>query len=229
MAQLGNTAQQTMDLYYQHFRTDQDFFRLVHFRYLCAVAYASLLQDYYEKSYARALSENGMGDVDLPTEWMISETLGVQSGAHGEHYLELKQKPFSFLYDNQFRSIQTIMPVGDFSARLFRISIKEVWKLRAMPQTRNVFWFSMGDQKIQFRNMNTSLSEVMVFYLPSLGDLSDEAELADGLEGRVIEATLNLMSIARQGGVVDMTNDQNPNRTMETEVNNIFRGIKTKP
>ena len=44
MAKLKDTAQATMDLYYQSFKADEDFFDLDDFKYLNSVAYADFLQ-----------------------------------------------------------------------------------------------------------------------------------------------------------------------------------------
>src|SRR4051812_28645964 len=127
MAYLKDIAQIVMDLYYQNYKADEEFFKKHHFKYLVGVCYNSFLQTYYDQSYNKNLAENGHGDVDLPTDWFLEEVAEVRLEG-GKYMTDLKTKPYSFLNDNQYRSIQDII-LNDCSCemRLARIQLIERW------------------------------------------------------------------------------------------------------
>lgn len=228
MAKLKDTAQATMDLYYQSFKADEDFFGINDFKYLNSVAYADFLQQYYDQSYQKNLAEKGIGDVELADDLFILEEAEVKY-ANGQYAAILKQKPFSFLHDNNYRSIQNIFPPSDAecNVRLARVSSLVAPKLETLPVTQYTFWYRISD-KIIFKKVRCGLGKVTVQYIPSLGSLDDDAELADAMQKRTIDATLTLMFAARNGTTVNLTNNQNTNKALETEIDNIFRQLKTK-
>lgn len=227
MAFLEDTATATMDLYYQNFKADEDFFTLEHFKYLNGVSYNGFLQDYYEKNYQKNLAEQGRGEVEFDGGWLVPVELSLERQDNGELAATFQQKPFSFLYDNQNRSVQLIEPVGSCVVKLARISSLEIWKLRSLPATSYSFWYVLGE-KLRLAKVPCGLEKIRVWYIPALSDTDDKSIIPDGLSKRIIEDTLNLMFAARQGVVVDMTNNQNPNKVMETEIGNLFRNLKTK-
>jgi hypothetical protein len=230
MAFLKNTAQNLMDLYYQNYKSDEDFFKKHHFKYIAAVAYNALLQSYYDDSYRRNLAENGRGDVDLNQDWFITEEVEIKN-EHGLFVGSFKNKPYAFMHDNQYRSISTIIPLTQTTGcivKLARIDEKIVWQLSSLPKTAYTFWYLLGG-KLRFANVRCGVGKVLVYLIPALMDTEDDRVIADALEAPVIQAALNMMFTARQGTVVDMTNNQNPNKAMETEIDTVFRGLKTKP
>jgi hypothetical protein len=228
MAQLSIVAQNIMDLYYQQYKADEDFFELSHFEYLAGVAYGKILQDEYEKNYKMNLQIEGYGFVDLSQDWLKIEELKLEKDAYG-YFIKLSKKPLSFLYDKQSSAIQNIVPLGGTKcAEFIRMNAEENWKICALPNVRQIFWFLEGD-KIRFENLQCKPEKLKVLYVPELNDSNDgDFNIPKSKEADIVDWVLNRMFVARQGNVVDMTNDSNPNKTMGTEINNIFSQIKTK-
>jgi hypothetical protein len=229
MALLKDIAQIVMDLYYQNYKSDEEFFKKHHFKYLITVCYNDFIQKYYDQSYTKNLAENGHAEVDLSSDWFVEEVVEVKL-ENGFYSALLKNRPYAFLHDNQYRSISDIIPEEcACDLRLSRIKHVERWKLGSLPATSYTFWYLIGGNKIRFEKVKCGLGTIRVLVLPALVTMDDAAIIPDGLSKNVIDATLNLMFQARQGVVVDLTNNQNPNKTMETEVDTAFRNVKTKP
>lgn len=228
MALLKDTAQATMDLYYQSFKADEDFFDLNDFKYLNSVAYADFLQKYYDDNYKKNLAEKGIGDVEFSDDLFILEEAEVKF-ENGVYFTILKQKPYSFLHDNNYRAIQNIFPPADAQCKMLlaRVNSMQVNKLDTLPTTKYTFWYRLGE-KIIFVKVKCGIGKVTVQYIPSLGNLEDDAQFADAMQKSVIDATLDLMFAARNGTTVNLSNNQNTNKALETEIGNIFQGLKTK-
>jgi hypothetical protein len=231
MAAIGILAQHIMDLYYQSFKSDDEFFELLHFEYLAGVAYAKLLQNEYENNYKLNLHEEGYGYVTLSQDWLRAEEHKIKKDADGRYFIQLDMAPFSFLYDSQNSSIQDVIPLGQNSQKEFiRMGSQERWKIKASRGTRIIFWYLEKD-KIYAASENTNgmPERLKVLYVPAPEkDISDDFTIPVTKEADIISWVLNIMFTARQGTVVDMTNDANPNKTLATEINNIFSQIKTK-
>lgn len=228
MASITILGQTIMDLYYQQYKSDEDFFEEEHFQYLVTVAYAKLLQDEYEKSYAKARAEKGRGEAQLNPQWFIPEDHELQASDLGDKEISLKNCPFSFRFDEQSSSIQGVYPLGGKCSELIRTNIESLWALKHVPTTNIVWWYPVGN-KIIFKNIHCGLKRVKILYIPSLKDIDDECGVPDSMQGDIMDWVLQRMSVARQGGVIDMTADQNPNKMIETEINTAFRNLKTKP
>jgi len=228
MAQLVEVAQNIMDLYYQQYKSDEDFFEEYHFKYLAAAAYAQILQEEYEKSYKLSLAEKGIGEPALNPEWFISEEKEVVASDMGDKELKLASCPFTFRFDKQSSGVQGVYPLAGKCGEFIRISVDDQWKIKNAPTTNIVFWFPLSN-KIVFKNVHCGLKKVKVVYIPSLKELEDTCALPDSMQMDIIQRVLNIMFVARQGGVVDMTNNQNPNKVMESEIDTVFKNLKTNP
>lgn len=228
MASLIITAQNCMDLYYQQFKSDEDFFEDYHFKYLCGVAYAKILQDEYEKSYKLNLMEKGIGMASINPQWFVAEEIELKASDIGDKEIQLKACPFTFRFDMQSSGIQGLYPLNGTCGDFIRINVDDKWKLKTVPTTNIVWWYPFSD-KIIFENIRCGLKKVKVLYIPSLKDVEDKCGLPDSMEADIIDWVLQRMFLARNGTVVDMTNDQNPNKALETEINTAFKNIKTNP
>lgn len=228
MAKLETLSQTTMDLYFQQYKSDEDFFEYSHFVYLCAAAYAQILQEEYEKSYMLNLREKQIGEANLNPEWFIEEEKEVTTSETGDRELTLASCPFSFRFDKQSSGVQGVYPLAGKCGEFIRIGVDDLWKIKNAPTTNIVFWYVVAN-KIVFKNVHCGLKKVKVTYIPSLKELEDQCSIADSMQMDVINRVLNVMFVARQGGVVDVTNNQNPNKVLETEIDTVFKNIKTNP
>jgi hypothetical protein len=238
MPHIADTAQIVMDLYFQNFRTDEDFFRLFHFKYLCGVSYSKLLEQEYKQNRREAMLELGFSDVIIPSEWLIEEVVEFKEVDDEPNFYKatFKHPVFTFPYDAVSNGIQTIRPVGKgMSCKEFiREAARRRWSLCDLPMTSQVFWFGEGKDIIAYsRKCKMDKMKVKIWYA---SDPADESFGEDGgfihksKEEDVIRMTLDIMMKARQGTVVDMSNDGNPNKRIQSEINTVLTDdLRTKP
>lgn len=225
MGFLIDTAQNAMDLYFQQYRSDEEFFQEYHFKYLCGIAYAKLLQEEYEKSYNKNLAEHGLGEAQLNPDWFISIETDVKASDIGDREIVLKQKPFTFRYDKQSSGIQGLFPLNGKCGDFIRITIDEIWKLKRPPATNITWWYPVAN-KILLSKTKCGLNKVRIVYIPAIGENDDEI-VPQQLEEDIIKKVLELMFAARQGVVIDKTSNQNTNKVIESEIDTAFQKIKT--
>lgn len=224
MGKLAVIAQNTMDLYYQQFKSTEDFFELSHFEYLNSIAYAAVLQEEYEKSYKMSLIERGIGMGEVNTLWLLQEEIEIKKSDSkiARYEAEFKQIPFSFKYDRSDSGVQEIIPLNGQCDSFIKMSVAERWKLKLLPYSNEIFWYPMSN-KIYFSNIHCGMSKALLLYVPGINsECADEAVIADTMEESVIRRTLELMFQARNGAIIDMSSDQNPNKNLQTEINEKF-------
>lgn len=226
MNNLGDVAQHLMDLYYQQYKSATDFFELIHFKFLASAAYGKILQDEYKLSYDRNRAEEGIGSATLNPEWFIPEDVEIVMSDIGDREAKLKQPFFTFRFDKQFSGIQEVTPMSPNKCGEFiRLGIDEKWKLKMDIVTDVVFWYPVTD-KIIFHNVKCGLKKATIFYIPSLSELKDESPIPLSMTDDIVTRVLQIMFAARQGAVIDMTNDGNPNKVIESEINTAFQKIR---
>jgi hypothetical protein len=233
MANLADTAQITMDLYYQNYKTDEDFFKLKHFLYLSGVAYSKLLEEEYILARKEAKLEEGLTDIVLADDWLIEQTLELKPAEIEDTYEAPLAKPlFSFPYDPYSFGLQSVRPAGKSLCPVFiRTSLRESWMDCILPATKNVFFYVAGG-KLRVRSNGCKPDKVILLMVP---DITAEAFGEAGgpvpktKEDPIIRKTLEIMLRAREGVVVDMSNNSNPNKVMQTEIDTMFPNLRTKP
>lgn len=223
MAQLGITAQNLMDLWYQEDPSAEEFFEIYHFKYMVSIAYAQLLQEEYNQSYKKSLQEEGIGIPSLSSDWYISEEVKViPSGDVSPFKSELKRKPFAFAFDRQNSGVKDILPISGKCRDFIRIALESKWQLDHVPTENIVYWYVL-DKNIYFEKLFCGTKAVRILYIPSIDDLEDTASIPSVYEGQIIAGALQLMKMAKDGVVINTTNDNNPNAALETEINNLFK------
>jgi hypothetical protein len=223
MAELGVVAQNLMDLWYQEDPSGEQFFEIYHFKYMVAIAYAQLLQEEYNQSYQRNLSEEGMGVPSLSSDWYISEEIRVvASDDIAPFKAELKTRPFSFAYDRQNSGIKDIIPISGKCRDFIRIGLEARWQLHHIPDEDVVYWFPI-QKDVFFEKLFCGTKAIRILYIPSLDGLEDKSQIPDVYQGQIIAGALQLMRMAKDGVVIDTTNDNNANATLQTEINNLFK------
>jgi hypothetical protein len=215
-------AQQIMDLYYQQYKSGEDFFDHVHFRFIAGAVYAKVLQDEYERSYAKSLAERGIGEASLNPEWFIPEEIEVVASDLADYEATLKHPFFAFRFDRQFSGIQDIVPIVGRCKDFIRMSPEQKWQLEMVPDNDVVFWYPVKD-KIMFHNVKCGLKRARILYIPSLGDNDEDTPVSATMAEDIVTRSLQIMFLARQGMVVDMTADKNPNKVLESEINQAFQ------
>lgn len=229
---LDYVAEKTMDAYYGALRHEDDFFDHEDFKFFCSVAYAGVLQDEYERAYRRSLSESGIGQVGINSDWFQQVRIKVEpSRLHDDQFEGVfPYKPFTFRYDQSFVSIDSIEPAHKSDCRDFvRSSPKKRWLSNLAPITKKVFFYPLGS-KIIFRNVHCGLKEVLVNYIPSLLDMEGKgngATIAEAMVEDVMKRAVIVLKELDKNRVVDKTQDGNLNKIDASEINQSYLKQKT--
>jgi len=229
MSLLKVTAQNCMDAFYQQFKSEEDFFELYHFKYLLSVMYFSYLQKEYEQSYKQTFIETGTGMATINPEWYMPQEITITPSDKIAAYVgELQCKPFQFRFDNQSTGIRDIVPIAGRCKEFIRINFDERYKFELLPPSSEVYWFPLGNQ-IYFNHIKCGLSKAIVLIIPDIDPNDENAVIPAAIEADVLSATLNFMLQARQGKqVIDVSQDGNPNMSLQTEINNLFTKMQGK-
>ncbi len=139
-----------------------------------------------------------------------------------DYEAKLKHAFFAFKYDKQFTGIQDIVPIVGKCKDFIRMSPEQRWHLDMVPDNDVVFWYPVKD-KIMFHNVKCGLKRARILYIPSMGDMNEDIPVSETLTEDIITRSLQIMFLARQGMVVDMTADKNPNKVLESEINQAFQ------
>lgn len=225
---LSSLAQTLMDMYYRDFQADGEFFDIDIFTTIARAVYGKLL-DVEAKEWRRVeKQENGYYTIAANPEWQVSETIELkkEDGKKNMFSAQLKDLPFAFSFDKWGYGIQSIIPEEDL--KLERTTADKIWELKHMPITQNVYWYSVQNKIIAFSKCE-KLGKMDVYYVPSLtGAKADEAYVPIAKQGDILTIGFQVM-INAKNGIVDKSNNGNPNSVIQTEVDNVFTGIKTKP
>ncbi len=229
MGKLSIVAQNVMDLYYQQYKSEEDFFQFSHFLYLTAIGYAAYLQSEYEKSYAKNLAETGTGEATLNSEWFITEEIEIKNSDQvASFYAQLKHPVFQFNFDKQSSGIKDIIALNGRCKDFVRINFDERYKLSLLPPSEEIYWYPLVS-KLFFHRIQCGLSKALAIYIPAVSCDNEDAVIPDAMEGIVLASTIDIMQRAKAGTpIVDATSDGNPNKEMLNEINNIINKKRGK-
>lgn len=230
MAKLIDVAEMLQDMYYQAYRTDEDFFDLPHFEYICAMVYSKILENEYKIARAESKTEEGISSVIINGDYLVKEKVAPKK-EDGDYILTLKQSIFQFQFDKNNTGIQRISNPNQGCKRFVRTNMqKSDWMSGILPKTDRVFFYGTGKQVV-LKNVTCALNaELTVMYVPEISSVdSEEAIIPEGKGYDVVTIGMDLMKRARNGEVIDMTNNSNPNKVIQTEIDNVFTNLRTKP
>lgn len=212
---LKQIADMAEDLYYQNYKADDQFFDLAHFKFLLATKYAEIINDEYKANKLLNKTLTGFSWVEISQDWLITESVEIKRDKD-EMSAELSQGIFGFEFDALSSGVQFVN-IGGQCGELVRISINDRFAVCRMPITAQIMYYVKGS-KIIFVNMNCDVKEAEVMYIPSVDCTNDDALLSDYKVHPMITETLNLMFGSKNGNIVDMTDDSNPNTSPATEL-----------
>jgi hypothetical protein len=202
-----------MDLYYQQYKSNADFFDLLDFDYFVGVGHADILQMEYDKSYALLRQDHAQDIVQFDDAWLTKVVLKVKKDEEG-YYSDLPGEVMSFMTDRQTVGIQNVFALeGGRRREINRGSINTTWQDKYLPKGCGGFWHL--EPSIRIRFVEDSPPKVMVIYIPS----SDDPNLIipGTKEAQIIQYVLNLMFAAKDKRVVKKINDRNPNAVLQAE------------
>lgn len=221
MATKREIGQRIMDLYYQQYKTNSDFFEIDDFVFQAGAAWGLSMQQEWSQKYAAERSE---GNTDIfigfDTDLQNQVILDVEN-KDGRYFSIIPDEiiPMSFKYDNQSTGIQRLIPLGASGCgELIRADIQTSWMDCYIPTSNKKFWQPSPNNQIDYSNLGTcNLKKVAMNYIPS-GDMYD-FNIPSTREVEIIQTGLQLMVAARNGKVIPRINDLDGNKVIEKEAN----------
>lgn len=220
---LSYTAQMMSHFFYGDVKSSDDFFELEHFIFCARAVFAKLLQTEANSGRNEAKIDSGYATINLSQEWLISEIVEFKNTVKTEFEATLKQKPFYFINDGMGYGIQSVED-QDRETVYNRISPDQKWELRHMPQTNCVFWFPRGQKIIALNESNCTPKQAEVWYAPSLSGDPDKELVPLGKQAEIVEMGVMIIKKLEQGVIVDMTNNQNTNKIIQSEIDKTTLG-----
>lgn len=209
-------AGRVMDLYYQDYAGNTEFFDLDDFIFNVGSAYSDLLQKEYDSERMIMRADREEGYVTFSHDWLQTQELQIVRKSEEGAYYKLKQKPMSFPYDKWDIGIQNIFPVGSkFTRELIRDSVDKTWQDELLPNTKNVFWRLLKDSiLVKDSILQSAPPAIRVIYVP---EVSIDLEIPNSRNGMITSMVLALMRGMETNHLVKETNDQNKNKLPVTE------------
>lgn len=211
-ANLLNESQRIMDLYYQDFNSNDDFFRLQDFAWILGTTYGKVADEVAQGIYQNSRAETGMGQITFSQDWWASKEYAVTE-ADNQWEVCLDIKYVGFTYDTQNSGIQIIQPTKGDCKKLIRTTLTELWILDTFTPTKVSYWYLM-DNKIVFAKNKPNA--VRVFYIPTEDD--ENFKVPSSVEFYIANRAWTAMETYRNGlQIKDTTNDLNANTTQQSE------------
>lgn len=210
-----------MGLFYQNYRADEDFFDLTHFKFLLAAKYSEIVKAEYAANKRENKMLTGFSWYEISPDWLIEETAKAEyDSSRREYSITLNNNVFAFEFDAMSSGVQYVTMHCADCGSIVRITQRDLIGLCHMPRTSQVMYYVKGSNKIVFKNADCDLSKATfdIQYVPAVDCDNDDAEIHDDKVNDLIVEVLNLMFGARQGTLVDMSNDSNPNKSPGKEL-----------
>lgn len=227
MPNLRMVGQMAADLYYQNYKSDDQFFDLEHFNFLLAAEYVKLIKAEATQNKRQNKIDTGFSYIEISPYWLKTEKVSVTE-VDGKKISTLTEPVFQFDYDAMGSGIQEVYTVNNNThtvntpcGEVQRVSRNDRWIACAMPPNAKLFYFVSGNKTIEFVNVHCNLKEVEVTYVPGVECIGDDFEIHQDKVHDIIRSVLNTMFGAKNGNIVDMSDDSNPNTTPATELSNV--------
>lgn len=214
---VGKIAQIVLDLYMQDFAQEGSFLQLEHINLLLETALAEKLNMDFKEQKLITKAQSGFSWVETSSDMLVRKDIDV-SVEDGDYFVTLPSKPFAFEYDSLGSAVQRVVPVGCKCGDLIRISIDDESSVCMMPKADKVFYL-LEENKIRFVGPGRMPTKVRASYIPALDFTDDDATMPKTKAEYLIDKVLQKLLIAKNGVVIDKTNDGNPNVLPQTEVN----------
>lgn len=213
-------AQDIMDLYYQEIKSEEDFFDIGHFIRQVDYAYGEVLKAEYDR-LRKEMREDLQSKLDYVTfesDWQTHERLELQREEEsGLFYVTPSKGVFSFPYGDSMMGYQNLLPIQRGTCTLVRSSLQRLSLMEDfLPSDSGiVYWWPAKDKVYLTADC---CKVVNLWYIPTIGA---DALLMPGVAGAITRYVLDIMFKAREGVVVDETNNQNSNKTMASEISRV--------
>lgn len=207
---VSRIAQICMDAFYQEFKPADAFLRLEHFVHLCLAADNKLKQDEFkEQRLLNIRMRNFNAPIILNNSLFEEAEFSIVNDR-----VKLPHPIMSFSGDDSMIGIASVEPVGQCKP-FMRINANE--KSSACNIDDVVLWYPLKNE-IVFLNLQKvcNPSKVRISYV---GMLDKDSLINEAREWGIITMVTQFIKAAKDGVIVDMSNDQNPNVATQTEIN----------
>jgi hypothetical protein len=227
---LDVVAQMAKDKFYQDYAPDDAFFDMDHFKLDVMAFYSTMLADEFRRLKREARMETGFSFLEIDGSFLVHKKAKVER-VDGHLQVTLPTKPFSFAFDSMSTGVQGVDLVGT-NEQMIRIAYAERHIVSRSATNNKIYYFVRSDKTntnlIFLGTRDISGHEVEVGYIPSISleNGACEGEIGDDMVMPVITQVLNLAFGAKNGQIIDKSNDSNPNTIAQGEVNP--NSLKTK-
>lgn len=199
-----------MNAFYQSYRPADGFLRQEHFEWLCIAADAKLKQDEYNNQVTLNLKKRSP---NAPVIMSVDNYITVPVTIENEK--AILPTPIMMLAGAASTiMVSRVVPEGNCSS-IIPITPAERWEVEGIKNV--VFWMPMCDG-IEFIHLkeNCNPKTAKVTYIPLLNKSS---AVPESRKWGIITLVNAYIKSAKEGVLVDMTNDANPNVSLQTEIN----------
>jgi hypothetical protein len=214
---IKKVAQMAMDAFYQDFRPADGFMRLKHFEWLCIAADSKLKQDEYSNLINLRLRMRQFDtDITMSSDNYITVELPVV-----KEKVKLPYPVMTFSGDISMLGVRDVLPVNKCKP-FIRLSPDEKWMACDIKDV--VLWVAVCDT-IELVNWEVCKADkVSVSFIPQL---TDKSQVQESRKWAILNAVTTFIKAAKDGTIIDMTNDGNANVAQQTEINKyILKALK---
>ncbi len=208
-------AFRAMDLFYQNYKSNSEFWDIDDFVAHCGGVLGSVYQQEYNRERAEARSEKRDEVITFDPNILLIQEIEVKEEG-GDIWAELECPVMSFPFDQQGVGLQEIMALAPRNSIHFeRTTFAAKYQLDYIPNSRIIWFYLMGDKIMLINKSTTKLKKIRAFTVPSVN--SEKLLVPDGIVEYVITTAAMTIKQGAQGTVVKKSSDQNPNKIIQTE------------
>lgn len=203
-------GQIAMDMFYQDYKPATAFLRLKHFVWLCVAADGKLKQDEYDKQvFLNLRLRRPHAQVNLNADNYDTVKVAIKDSK-----AILPNPVMMFPGASSNLSISQVRPEGNCS-NLMPITEDERWEACQIKDI--VFWLPIPCG-IEFINLqgNCNPENVTVSYIPQL---TEKSTVQESRKWAILNMVTIFVKSAKEGVIIDMSNDGNANVASQTEIN----------
>jgi len=210
-------AQQSMDLFFQEYKSMTDFFEIEDFVRNAGDAVTQIYEQTYRQVYAELKKEGKDEIVGFEDGILASADLEVKDEKLGDKFVLFGDDVMHFMYSNQDVGIQDIAILSPkCDAGIERITFSKRLNKKYMPKVNKILFYT-DNTGIYFQCLGDfSLNKIRVYYVPKA---SPTMEVPDGIVADVITKTVMMFKEMAKGVVIKESIDNNKNKIPEGEIN----------
>lgn len=210
---LTEVAQMCMDAFYQEYKPSDAFLDMVHFKFMCMAAdsYLKLLEYKEQENKKLRLRLVNMSIRLSEDNFLVERDVKVDKN----NVAKLKNKIMSFPGDLSNLGVASVEPNGNSGcSNLMRTTVTEKWMIKGVKDV--IFWYPIGNEINLVNNgIPCEIKSLDITYIPVA---SDDTIINQSRVWNIMQIVSKYIVDMKNGNVVDMSNDGNPNTNLQTEI-----------